>query len=110
MMAAAATTRQRRVRSRGAVDAVGASAGSRLRRDLHSLARGALDAPPGGAGRATLFGPGTALAASLRGAPAARRLGAGLGMVHRVPAVSDHGVGRVGAGEPGRSRALAHLP
>jgi len=89
---------------------VGDSAGSGTRRARHSLAGGALDAPPGGSGRATLLGPGTALAASLRGAAAARRLGAGLGVVHRVPAVPGHGAGRVGAGEPGRPRTLARLP
>ena len=77
------------------------SPGSPVRRGLHPLAGGPLDAPPGGADGAALFGPGAALAASLRQPAAACRLGAGVGVVHRLPALPHHAARRVGAAQPG---------
>src|SRR4030095_10708512 len=67
--------------------AVGRRLGGRLRRHLHPLAGGPLDAPPGGADGAALFGPGAALATSIRQPAAACRLGAGVGLVHCLPAL-----------------------
>ena len=62
---------------------------------LHPLAGGPLDAPPGGADGAALFGPRAALATSIRQPAAACRLGAGVGVVHRLPALPHHAARRV---------------